>query len=328
LRVEGWRRRARDVAALLVLNSVLLGLLLGAGEAVLRARGVECRRVRPAAAHGGPAAWAESDAELGWTYRRTAPDANPQGFRDARPFDGVAGRTGNVRVMVLGDSFMWGAGVAPGETVPALLEQALPEGHHVFNVAVPGWGIDQMYLAYRHYRDVVHPHVIVLAFIDDDVNRVIEAYRPAENLEKPIFTLTDGEVTLQTPADLARLSRVERFVEKSVLLRCATRQVARVTTARSITARLFEALVAETRRRGERLVIVRIPTRGERALLGRLVWRLWDWGPVLTATGTTYVELSDEIGEELYAADGHLSPRGNHVVAQLLCRRVFGACAG
>jgi hypothetical protein len=322
-------RHARNVAALLLLNSVLLGLLLGACEAVLRARGVECRRVRSAAAHGSPAPWAETDAELGWTYRRTAPDANPQGFRDARSFEEVAGRPGDVRVMVLGDSFMWGAGVAADEAVPALLERALPAGHQVFNVSVPGWGVDQMYLAYLRYRDAVRPHVVVLAFIDDDVNRVVEAYRPAENLEKPTFTLTDGGLMLRPQADLTGLSGPERFLEQGVLLRCATRQVARMTTARSITARLFEVLAAETGRRGERLVVVRIPTRGEHGFFGRLLWRWYGWGPTLAETGATYVELFEEgAEEELYAADGHLSPRGNYIAAQVLCRRVFGLCAG
>lgn len=65
LRMDGWRRHVRTVGALLVVDSLLLGLLAGAGGAVLRARGVDCRRVRSGPVYGSVAAWAERDPELG-----------------------------------------------------------------------------------------------------------------------------------------------------------------------------------------------------------------------------------------------------------------------
>lgn len=150
-----------------------------------------------------------------------------------------------------------------------------PAGHQVFNVTVPGWGIDQMYLAYRRYRDLLRPHVVVLVFLDEDVNRVVEAYRPGREPREADLHPSRWRVEV---ADVcgspSECSAVERLVANSVLLRCArSGQVARLTTARAITARLFDALAAEMGRRGERLVVVRIPTRGEHGLVGRLVWR-------------------------------------------------------
>ena len=49
------------------------------------------------------------------------PEYNAQGFRDAKDLDRVDPASDEVRVMILGDSFMVGAGVAAAECVPALL---------------------------------------------------------------------------------------------------------------------------------------------------------------------------------------------------------------
>jgi hypothetical protein len=46
-------------------------------------------------------------------------------------------------------------------------------------------GIDQMYLAYEKWENVIRPQVVILAFIDEDVDRVLEAYRVFEGMNKP-----------------------------------------------------------------------------------------------------------------------------------------------
>jgi hypothetical protein len=89
--------------------------------------------------------------------------------------------------MILGDSFMWGAGVSAAESVPGLLQSWARDTRLVFNLGVPGWGIDQMYLAYQRYKDKLNPHIVMLVFIDDDIMRVLQSYRRWEGFNKPSF---------------------------------------------------------------------------------------------------------------------------------------------
>ena len=101
--------------------------------------------------------------------------------------------------MILGDSFIWGPGVGVEQNLPNLLQTRLKDRYKIFNLSVPGWGIDQMYLAYQQYKDIINPDIVILAFIDRDVNRVLEAYRIWEGLNKPCFTIRNGElVSLST----------------------------------------------------------------------------------------------------------------------------------
>src|SRR6478752_321323 len=78
--------------------------------------------------------WAQPDADLGWTGVRGGSDTNAQGFRDDKDFSDVALDASVQRVMILGDSFMYGAGASREESVPHLLNERLRGTHEVFNV--------------------------------------------------------------------------------------------------------------------------------------------------------------------------------------------------
>ena len=141
--------------------------------------------------------YAQFDSVLGWTSKKDNPEMNQQGFRDAKDFYRSDSGLDRTRVLILGDSFMWGAGVGRDENVPNLLQTQLKDKYDVFNLSAPGWGIDQMYLAYQQYKDVLNPHIVILAFIDDDVDRVLEAYRRFEGYNKPSFAIKDGQLVLR-----------------------------------------------------------------------------------------------------------------------------------
>lgn len=90
---------------------------------------------------------------------------NSQGFRDReRTFERAPGAP---RVLALGDSMTWGAGVSYDETFTALLEgslQAAAPGAEVINVGVPGWGPHEEFHLLKVYGITLQPDMVLLDF--------------------------------------------------------------------------------------------------------------------------------------------------------------------
>ncbi len=130
--------------------------------------------------------WLQPDPDLGWICQQktflqfpTPPvegiayTINQEGFRNA--FDLTSSfPEGKKRILLLGDSFMFGIYLQEQETIAARLQTALGTDYLVINVAVPAWGLDQMYLAYQKYVDLIQPDQVILAFLDDDLMRSLE----------------------------------------------------------------------------------------------------------------------------------------------------------
>jgi lysophospholipase L1-like esterase len=98
---------------------------------------------------------------------------NRWGFRGP---DFVTERTpGSFRVVVLGDSFTYGVGVADAETLPAQLEAALARRSEEFEVEVINLGepgIDTAReLAHLREHQALRPDVVVLAYVLNDASR-------------------------------------------------------------------------------------------------------------------------------------------------------------
>ncbi len=99
--------------------------------------------------------------------------SNSQGFRDR---ERTAEKTGpGPRVIVLGDSFVWGIGVSYDETFTTVLEQALQQtypGVEVINLGVPGFEPDHYFHLLRHYGIGLQPDAVVLAlYVGNDIMR-------------------------------------------------------------------------------------------------------------------------------------------------------------
>jgi hypothetical protein len=274
------------------------------------------------------ARWAQPDAHLGWTAVRRGEDTNAQGFRDEKDFVDVALDASVQRVMILGDSFMYGAGGPREESPPHLLSERLRGTHHVFNVAAPGWGIDQMYLAFGRYKDVMKPHVVILAFIDDDVNRVLQAYRRDDGLNKPSFELHDGELRLRT-ADDATSRLLNGMMRRSRLLSLIAHETYLTLEARPIVLAMLSQMAQESRAEGRRLVVVRIPLREQSSLSGRIVWRWREWRTAVLDIGAEYLDPLEDFRKirdwatDFYIDDGHLSAAGNTQLASFIYSHVF-----
>lgn len=96
---------------------------------------------------------------------------NDSGFRDtAHTKEKVPGV---VRILGLGDSFMFGWGVQADETFLKRLESRL-KGRadrpvETINAGVPGWGLNQYYLFLKQTGMQLSPDVVVLAYFVDDL---------------------------------------------------------------------------------------------------------------------------------------------------------------
>ena len=229
------------------------------GEFYLREQGFRpYLRTFPGYHRSDPIAGLVSDPVLGWTSNTKGPEINQQGFRNASDFNKIDLNSGKRRIMILGDSFMWGAGVRMEENAPSLLQTKLGDSYECFNLGVPGWGIDQMYLSYQRYKDLIKPDVVILSFIDDDVNRVLEAFRNREHVSKPSFLLKNEKLIYRTSASKIELI-LNRFMQRSVFFSLFIREIYLMKEARPIVRQIFHNMVQETQQRNEKFVLVRIP---------------------------------------------------------------------
>ncbi|MCH8097345.1 MAG: SGNH/GDSL hydrolase family protein [Proteobacteria bacterium] len=124
--------------------------------------------------------------------------SNDQGFRSEMNVS----RFENRKVIALiGDSFAFGTGVEFEETFGELLGDSLGDDVTVYNLAMPGFGLDQMWMSVRHQALPLEPALIIFAFIDADLDRSQSAYRMAEGFNKPTFELENGNLRPQTRRD-------------------------------------------------------------------------------------------------------------------------------
>jgi hypothetical protein len=113
--------------------------------------------------------------------------ANADGFRSRRELDEPDPRP---RVLVLGDSMIFGTGVEEPDRVTERLEAAEP-GWRVDNLGMIGFGPDLMLRALEAEGLATHPAVVVLAMFSHDVYRVIPEMVGA-GFPLPRYELRDG----------------------------------------------------------------------------------------------------------------------------------------
>jgi lysophospholipase L1-like esterase len=75
---------------------------------------------------------------------------------------------GSRRILVLGDSFVFGQGVRRDESLPRLLDLSLPDVE-VINAGIPGYGLEQEYLYFKDRGHRFEPDLVLLGFFMNDV---------------------------------------------------------------------------------------------------------------------------------------------------------------
>lgn len=307
---EPGRKAARRLAG------VALGLALGLAGAEGAYRLARSGRLGPTTNPG----YVLHDARLGWAYRPNARARhrtdefdvgvriNSRGFRGA---EWPGPRAGRRRVLVLGDSFAFGWGVAEERTFAALIDAAEPEWD-VLNAGVSGYGTDQELLLLRRLAPEVRPDLVVVVFCMNDLYEC--AGGVAYGKHKPVFELEGGRLVLTgvpvPQSFLERTSHLWRAIEK----RAWERRHARRRRDRAGEWRLVEALLEEMRRGLGDVPLVIASERDELEAFaaGRAGVHHVDLRPYLAASEEPVT----------YATDGHWTTAGHAAVARALRERI------
>lgn len=175
---------------------LLLALLAGVGvlELVLRA-------FVPAPAAGSAARFAldpdliyrlQPRNEVTWSsaeFTETS-HTDARGMRGTADLDraGEAKRSGEVRILAVGDSFTYGHGVQDDESYPAVLERLLRARSYdvrVLNAGVPGYSTDQEYTYLVRDGLALAPDLVLLGVHCSDVS---------DNYESSLYDVADGRL--------------------------------------------------------------------------------------------------------------------------------------
>jgi hypothetical protein len=267
-----------NYAKIVLSNVLLLGALLLVSEVLYRTyhffpAEMLSTRTFPGEGAGRVARqWARQDPELGWVfsgnyrafvnpsyYGSWTASVNRDGFRAASNFDDIGPKGPIKRLMVLGDSFTFGVYVNDSETLTSLLQEKLGNGYEVYNFGIPGWGIDQMYLAYQKYVGRIDPDFVLVVYIDDDIPRVFESFRKGEG-NKPSFKVVGGRLKSR---DGDKPGALEWMAKKSLLVDTFYNRLFKHSECQNIAETVFAELSREARQRDQQLIVVRYPYKDE-----------------------------------------------------------------
>jgi len=245
--------------------------------------------------------------------------SNRDGFRSARELGADSGRAA---VVLIGDSFTFGSGVQYDETFGARLEAALPRTV-IWNLGMPGFGLDQIYRSLRYQVPALHPALVVFVFIDDDLRRSFTSFMEQWGVSKPMYVLEGDTLREATPRD--RPPWVVRYLERHSWLWTAGRSILAPLMYKrpdaqwwQLNAEIIRAAVTEGRRQGVPLLFVRLPQDPLLHPDFTLMRSLMD------SLHADYLDLADSARGMTRAIhlerDNHLSPDGHQYVADVLDR--------
>ncbi len=215
------------------------------------------------------------DPTRGWTLASNLrdPDAfcgrglssNSIGLRGQREY----GPRGQERVLeVFGDSFTFGEDVGDDETYAALLGKLAGRRVRVMNFGVHGYGHDQMLLYLQQAGVAFRPDVVVLGFVDWDMERNLLAFR---DYAKPRFDVVGGRLALRnvpvaSPAEVIAAERSRsRFADLVSMIVHGVRRTAGLeeTEEERVTVAILDEFQRTVESAGGRFVIAYLPVEHE-----------------------------------------------------------------
>jgi len=163
------------------------------------------------------------DPVLGWTnipeakvkqrfgdnhyYYRTH---NRKGLRSLReiPYDKQAG---SKRILLIGDSFMWGYGVDDKDVISEVMQKRFGARVEIVNGAVSGYGTDQVLLWLTREGLRYHPDLVIFGYYPgNDIEEIATSNN--HGYLKPVFLLEGGMLVLQNvPVPDTAETRRKRF---------------------------------------------------------------------------------------------------------------------
>jgi len=252
--------------------------------------------------------WRIGEGGADHTYK-----ANADGFRSNKEFSQQG------PVVLVGDSFTFGTGVAYEDTFGALLENRLGSAP-VYNFAMPGFGIDQMWMALKHQASQFNPKLVVVAFIDNDFERSLTAYREWEGFNKPSFVLKTGKLRLRTREDQppAAMTYLRRNLVLASVISQNLEQLGRLLPLGSwwnVNAAILQQIALNAGDKGFPVLFVRLPARGQKEFATLAAH--------MNSRGAHFLDLEtqtrDYAEQEIFIpGDGHINEQGHRLVADAI----------
>jgi hypothetical protein len=291
-------------------------------EGVLRARGLyrppdnPIKTSRPdlyrADPNVGYTLW--PSASKTYTYPVNSTDAialvsNSDGFRSPREFDE---RDGRVRILMVGDSFVFGQGVRAEDRVTEQLE-AMDPRWRVDNMGMTGWGLDLMIRAIEHYHSKAAPDVVILAIYTDDFRRLLPYYAGV-GFPYAKFDLDGGELK-SVPFPFPRFWERPRLVQWLYQTRWQ-----RARNRFDLNEALLDRYLKDAAAFGFKPVVAFFPGLGDTEEDRQRRGFLAGW---TAAHGVPYADLTDALHgagvDKVYIRDNwHWNPLGHKIAAQQL----------
>jgi hypothetical protein len=241
--------------------------------------------------------------------RRLTVTSNRHGFRGRRELDEPDARP---RIVVLGDSMVFGEGVEEPERFTEQLEAAEP-AWRIDNLGITGFGPDLMLRVVEHVGLALHPEVVILTLYTDDFRRVRPQYAGA-GFEIPRFVLRSGRLT---EIDYPRPHFWSRWSTTAALDELAWR----ASNAQwDLNAAILDRFREHAARAPFKLVLVFLP--GTSDTPKDVKHRTW-LRTYARRTGSVFLDLTDAILENdsqslFIPSNSHLNARGHFVVAREL----------
>jgi hypothetical protein len=217
-----------------------------------------------------PRQFVQLDSDLGFVPAAGLEEFEYQGVRISTNSAHMRGkreypveRTGETRIVVVGDSFTFGQCVEDAGTFPAVMEQILPNTE-VLNLGVMGYGQDQALLRMRRDGFRYSPDIVVFGFHSSDMRRNLVSFR---GYGKPRFRMTESGLQLENvpvprPEEYERWwpPRLWNFVRIFLdsLESGSPEQKAHI---RDLSRAIVHQMALEAEAQGVKFVLVHLPSR-------------------------------------------------------------------
>lgn len=132
-------------------------------------------------------------------------------------------------VVVLGDSYSFGMGVADGEEYPTVMRGHLGGRADVVNLGEPGWGLTQEIRRYYDRGAPYDPKIVVLQFCSND---------PGDNLANRVTVVENGEFKYVDSAN--SLNFLKKYLSRSFVQRTQLYNFFRTRASRLVLDRMVQ----------------------------------------------------------------------------------------
>jgi lysophospholipase L1-like esterase len=290
---------------------------------------------------------------------------NSMGFRDhERRFDKPANV---IRVAVIGDSFIEAVQVPLERTATQVLERKLNESsaasglkYEVLNFGISNYGIGQYLLTWREYVRKFSPNYAAIFVAALHMRRTVQKYSdgafPGTERRRlwirPVFSLSNGELTLEAARDYEEFGRVQAELVRTVFDGGRSRRRHRLVTLHyagvlatgvresiadmrgrvqpakpeddreliDINLAILEKLKQETAASGTRLAVIDVSGYfgDERTVSGALKRFCGTDGLTYVPVSETLLEAARNGENTRWSNDGHFNEGGNTILADAL----------